>query len=62
MKAQQKVQKRSWNGAHLTKANRVQAKHQMKRDKQNLYRQQKNDRQDLKDRQRLVKERMRQVR
>jgi hypothetical protein len=46
----------------MTKANRVQAKHQMKRDKQNLYRQQKNDRQDLKDRQRLVKERVRQVR
>jgi hypothetical protein len=46
----------------MSKANRVQAKHQMKRDKQNLSRQQKNERQDLKDNQRLSKERSRQVR
>jgi hypothetical protein len=62
LKQQQKIQKRSWKGAHMTRATRAQAKHQMKRDKRALHQQQKNDRQDLKDRQRLMKERTKQVR
>jgi alanyl-tRNA synthetase len=61
LKSQQKNQKRSWKNAHLTKANRAQLKHQLKREARALRQQQKNDLQDLKDRQRLTKERMRQV-
>jgi hypothetical protein len=61
-KAQQKNQKRSWKGAHLTRATRAQMKHQLSREKRSMLQQQKNDRQDLKDRERLMKERTRQVR
>ena len=61
LKIQQKNQKRSWKNGHLTKANRAQLKHQMKRETRALRQQQKNDLQDLKDRERLTKERMKQV-
>lgn len=61
LKIQQRNQKRSWRNARLTKANRAQLKHQLKREKRVLRQQQKNDLQDLKDRERLTKERMKQV-
>jgi len=60
-KVQQKNQKRSWKGAHMTRATRAQMKHQLSREKRSFLQQQKNDRQDLKDRERLTKERTRQV-
>jgi hypothetical protein len=61
LKIQQKNQKRSWKNGHLTRANRAQLKHQLKRENRALRQQQKNDLQDLKDRERLTKERMKQV-
>jgi hypothetical protein len=61
LKLQQKYQKHSWKGQHLSKATRVQMKHQMQREKRALRETQRNDRQDLKDRQGLMKERTRQV-
>ena len=61
LKLQQKYQKHSWKGARMSKAARVQMKHQMQREKRALRENQRNDRQNLKDRQRLMKERMRQV-
>jgi len=62
LKAQQRAQRRSWGGAHMTRAQRAQLKHVMKRDKAALRQQQRNDRQDLRDRERLIKERTRQAR
>jgi len=61
LKLQQKYQKRSWKGAHLSKATRAQMKHQMQRDKRAVREKQRDERQDLKDRQRQIKERPRQV-
>jgi Spy/CpxP family protein refolding chaperone len=61
LKRQQKTQKRSWKGAHLSRGARAQMKHQMQRERRALREQQRNDRQDLKDRQRLMKESTRQV-
>ena len=61
LKHQQKYQKHSWKGAHLSKAARKQMKHQMQREDRALSEKQRDDRQDLKDRQRLMKERTRQV-
>jgi hypothetical protein len=61
VKLQQKYQKRSWKGMRMSRATRAQMKHQMQREKRALRETQRNDRQELKDRQRLMKERMRQV-
>jgi len=60
-KIQQKNQKHTWKGAHMSRATRAQMKHQMSREKRSMLQQQKNDRQDLKDRERLMTERTKQV-
>jgi len=59
LKLQQKNQKRSWKGMRMSKAARSQMKHQMARDMRAVRERQRNERQELKDRQRLMKERMR---
>lgn len=61
LKRQQKNEKNSWKGARISKATRVQANHQMKRQRRDLRRTQRDARQDLKDRQRVMKERTRQL-
>jgi biopolymer transport protein ExbB/TolQ len=58
LERQQKFQKRSWKGMRMSRAARVQMKHQMQRERRALREQQRNERQDLKDRERLMKERM----
>ena len=47
LKLQQKYQKHSWKGQHLSKATRTQMKHQMQREKRALRENQRNDRQNL---------------
>jgi len=59
---QQKYQRRSWRGQHLSRGVRAQRKHQMQHERRAVRERQRNDRQDLKDRQRLMKETTRQVR
>jgi len=61
LKRQQKYQKNSMKGQPLSKATRLQMKHDMQREKRALREKQKNERQELKDRTRLTKERERQV-
>jgi hypothetical protein len=56
LKRQQDNVKRSWKNSGISKAMRAQAKHQMQRDRRNLYQRQKDALQDLKDRQRVFKE------
>jgi hypothetical protein len=61
LKTEQRNQKRSWKGKQISKATRVQAKHQMQRQKRDLRRAQRDARQDLKDRHRVMKERTKQL-
>jgi len=61
LKRQQKYQKHSMKGQPLSKATRLQMKHDMQREKRALQEKQKNERQELKDRMRLTKERIKEV-
>jgi lipopolysaccharide export LptBFGC system permease protein LptF len=57
LKLRQKYTKQSWKNQNVSKAVRIQMKHQMQREERELREKQKDERQDLKDQQRLLKER-----
>lgn len=56
LKLREKYLKESLKGQHISKAMRIQAKHQMQREERQLREKQKEERQKLKDEQRLLKE------
>ena len=56
LKRQEKYTKQSWKGHPVPKSVKLQAKHQMQRQRRQVLERQRNDRQDLKDRQRALKE------
>ena len=59
LKTQQKNIKASWNKQPVSKAIRLESKHQMERDRRSLRERQKDARQDLADHQRALRDRQR---